>query len=138
MSLIQLRLIKGHGEESSLQGPDVYHGNRVRSHFRCRNQLIDSYAFVCLISRHKTQYGGKKTKSGHDYQALPFDHCSLSLAPFETPVCTAEVYGGTVQSHMAAFKVFFTTQIFSSLLCLFVVCCVCLFIIRECSLISLT
>mmetsp|Transcript_19918 Transcript_19918/g.37057 ORF Transcript_19918/g.37057 Transcript_19918/m.37057 type:complete len:621 (-) Transcript_19918:81-1943(-) len=41
-------------------------------------------------TEHKNEYGGKKTKTKHDYQALPFDHCYLSLAPFETPVCTAE------------------------------------------------
>eukprot|EP00607_Mallomonas_marina_P004976 CAMPEP_0182439414 /NCGR_PEP_ID=MMETSP1167-20130531/86425_1 /TAXON_ID=2988 /ORGANISM="Mallomonas Sp, Strain CCMP3275" /LENGTH=578 /DNA_ID=CAMNT_0024633115 /DNA_START=102 /DNA_END=1835 /DNA_ORIENTATION=- len=38
----------------------------------------------------KQEYGGKKTSRRHGYQALPFDHCALSLAPFHTPACTPE------------------------------------------------
>lgn len=33
--------------------------------------------------------GGKRTASQHDYRALPFDHCAMSLSPYETPCCTA-------------------------------------------------
>ena len=36
------------------------------------------------------EYGGKKTASASGLRALPFDHCALSLAPFENPVCTDE------------------------------------------------
>jgi peptidyl-prolyl cis-trans isomerase-like protein 2 len=39
----------------------------------------------------KQEYGGKKTLSNHSYQALPFDHCALTLSPFETPVCNSQV-----------------------------------------------
>lgn len=38
-----------------------------------------------------SEYGGKKIAGvGGGIRALPFDHCALSLAPFETPVCTSE------------------------------------------------
>ena len=40
----------------------------------------------------KHEYGGHKQAVAHNNQPLPFDHCALSLAPFETPVCTQEVY----------------------------------------------
>ncbi|XP_033116993.1 RING-type E3 ubiquitin-protein ligase PPIL2-like [Anneissia japonica] len=36
-------------------------------------------------------FGGKKKGSGKsDFKRLPFDHCSLSLQPFEHPYCTKE------------------------------------------------
>ncbi|XP_054710157.1 RING-type E3 ubiquitin-protein ligase PPIL2-like [Uloborus diversus] len=38
-------------------------------------------------------YGGKKVvanSSGAEFRRLPFDHCSLSLQPFEHPLCTKE------------------------------------------------
>ena len=38
----------------------------------------------------KTEHGGKKDSIKHGYQTLPFDHCALSLVPFESPVCTPE------------------------------------------------
>mmetsp|Transcript_1198 Transcript_1198/g.1951 ORF Transcript_1198/g.1951 Transcript_1198/m.1951 type:complete len:562 (+) Transcript_1198:133-1818(+) len=38
----------------------------------------------------KHEYGGHKQAVAHNNQPLPFDHCALSLAPFETPVCTQE------------------------------------------------
>lgn len=34
--------------------------------------------------------GGKKEASNHAQRPLPFDHCSLSLAPIRDPVCTVE------------------------------------------------
>ncbi|XP_018336091.1 RING-type E3 ubiquitin-protein ligase PPIL2 [Agrilus planipennis] len=37
-----------------------------------------------------TLYGGKKSKNENDtssFRRLPFDHCCLSLQPFETPYC---------------------------------------------------
>lgn len=36
------------------------------------------------------EYGGKKTAATHGYRSLPFDHCALTLTPYETPVCTEE------------------------------------------------
>lgn len=33
-----------------------------------------------------TEYGGKKTAKSTISRPLPFDHCALSLAPFQTPV----------------------------------------------------
>ena len=38
----------------------------------------------------KTEYGGKKVVGTNKGQPLPFDHCALSLTPYETPVCTPE------------------------------------------------
>lgn len=38
----------------------------------------------------KDDYGGKKNRMNHSYQALPFDHCALTLSPFETPVCNSK------------------------------------------------
>uniref|UniRef100_A0ACB8FYQ5 RING-type E3 ubiquitin-protein ligase ppil2 n=1 Tax=Sphaerodactylus townsendi TaxID=933632 RepID=A0ACB8FYQ5_9SAUR len=36
-------------------------------------------------------YGGKKAEIPQSsFRRLPFDHCSLSLQPFEYPVCTPE------------------------------------------------
>ncbi|XP_041456134.1 RING-type E3 ubiquitin-protein ligase PPIL2-like [Lytechinus variegatus] len=36
-------------------------------------------------------YGGKKTESQKsEFRRLPFDHCSLSLQPFEHPYCTSD------------------------------------------------
>jgi peptidyl-prolyl cis-trans isomerase-like protein 2 len=36
------------------------------------------------------EYGGKKIHGEHKGVPLPFDHCALSLTPFESPVCTPE------------------------------------------------
>lgn len=36
------------------------------------------------------EYGGKKTVSTAGTRPLPFDHCALSLSPYETPVCTTD------------------------------------------------
>jgi peptidyl-prolyl cis-trans isomerase-like protein 2 len=33
-----------------------------------------------------TDYGGKKKVKNSGVRPLPFDHCALSLSPFETPV----------------------------------------------------
>ena len=33
--------------------------------------------------------GGKRVAAQHDYRPLPFDHCAMSLSPYETPCCTA-------------------------------------------------
>ena len=38
----------------------------------------------------KTEYGGKKVAANHISRPLPFDHCALSLSPFDTPCCTLE------------------------------------------------
>ncbi|CAN0073174.1 unnamed protein product [Discosporangium mesarthrocarpum] len=38
----------------------------------------------------KRDYGGKKDKKNGSSRPLAFDCCALSLAPFETPVCTKE------------------------------------------------
>ena len=40
----------------------------------------------------KNEYGGKRVTVGSQdsVHILPFDHCALSLAPFQTPVCTPE------------------------------------------------
>lgn len=38
-------------------------------------------------------YGGKKANSSSGnpaFKRLPFDHCSLSLQPYENPYCDAE------------------------------------------------
>ncbi|GFY64530.1 RING-type E3 ubiquitin-protein ligase PPIL2, partial [Trichonephila inaurata madagascariensis] len=38
-------------------------------------------------------YGGKKhvgNNAGSEFRRLPFDHCALSLQPFEHPFCTPE------------------------------------------------
>ena len=37
-----------------------------------------------------TEYGGKKTVQQHGYRPLPFNHCAISLSPYETPCCTPE------------------------------------------------
>jgi peptidyl-prolyl cis-trans isomerase-like protein 2 len=37
-----------------------------------------------------TEYGGKKTAQQHGYRPLPFNHCAISLSPYETPCCTPE------------------------------------------------
>jgi peptidyl-prolyl cis-trans isomerase-like protein 2 len=53
---------------------------------------------ICLVNILVTEtewardYGGKKaaSSSGNAARPLPFDHCAMSLGPYETPVCTAE------------------------------------------------
>ena len=32
--------------------------------------------------------GGKRVAAVHDYRPLPFDHCAMSLSPYENPCCT--------------------------------------------------
>ncbi|XP_056448520.1 RING-type E3 ubiquitin-protein ligase PPIL2-like isoform X2 [Gadus chalcogrammus] len=42
-------------------------------------------------SEYTNFYGGKRAEIPQaDFRRLPFDHCSLSLQPFEYPVCTEE------------------------------------------------
>lgn len=66
------------------------------------NTLVNTASFLDKLyithSEWSSEYGGakaasKKTNDSEHFQALPFDHCSLTLAPFETPVCAPE---GTV------------------------------------------
>ena len=41
----------------------------------------------------KEHFGGHKDKSANlQHRRLPFDRCSLSFTPFETPVCTPDGY----------------------------------------------
>jgi peptidyl-prolyl cis-trans isomerase-like protein 2 len=44
-------------------------------------------------SEHKAEWGGYKDKAKIPIAKLPFNSCSLSMLPFENPVCTIE---GTV------------------------------------------
>ena len=43
-------------------------------------------------SEWKKEYGGRRDaiNRSKEVRALPFDHCALSLTPFDTPVCTPE------------------------------------------------
>nr|CCA16856.1 peptidylprolyl isomerase putative [Albugo laibachii Nc14] len=41
-------------------------------------------------TEHKYLYGGKKSEQRRAYKRLPFDHCAITLRPFQTPVCTRE------------------------------------------------
>lgn len=55
-------------------------------------QYFDFYNFRYLTYTEWSQfYGGKKTASLEDehikFKRLPFDHCSITMAPFENPYC---------------------------------------------------
>uniref|UniRef100_G3PN30 RING-type E3 ubiquitin transferase n=1 Tax=Gasterosteus aculeatus aculeatus TaxID=481459 RepID=G3PN30_GASAC len=54
-----------------------------------RQHQKDKMYITC--SEYTHFYGGKRTEIPQsDFRRLPFDHCSLSLQPFEYPVCTDE------------------------------------------------
>ncbi|XP_056275208.1 RING-type E3 ubiquitin-protein ligase PPIL2 [Pseudoliparis swirei] len=54
-----------------------------------RQHQKDKMYITC--SEYTNFYGGKKSEIPKaDFRRLPFDHCSLSLQPFEYPVCTDE------------------------------------------------
>lgn len=56
-------------------------------------------------AEHKYEWGGKKDTVKSPIAKLPFNCCSLSLLPFEDPVCTKEgvvfdiVYAFLSQNH---------------------------------------
>ncbi|CAN0221732.1 unnamed protein product [Scytosiphon promiscuus] len=54
-----------------------------------RNQHSKDRLFL-TATEWKRDYGGKKTGKNAASRPLAFDCCALSLAPFETPVCTKE------------------------------------------------
>ncbi|EQC26258.1 hypothetical protein SDRG_15919 [Saprolegnia diclina VS20] len=54
-----------------------------------KNQHSKDRMFI-TASEHKYLYGGKKEEVRRAYRRLPFDCCSISLKPFENPVCTRE------------------------------------------------
>ncbi|XP_075960485.1 RING-type E3 ubiquitin-protein ligase PPIL2 [Anarhichas minor] len=54
-----------------------------------RQHQKDKMYITC--SEYTNYYGGKRSEIPQaDFRRLPFDHCSLSLQPFEYPVCTDE------------------------------------------------
>ena len=55
-----------------------------------RNNRHSKDRLFITATEWRQEYGGKKVQAVHGYQCLPFDHCALSLVPFETPVCTPE------------------------------------------------
>jgi peptidyl-prolyl cis-trans isomerase-like 2 len=56
-----------------------------------RNSRHSKDRLYITATEWRHEYGGKKVAGSHKGQPLPFDHCALSLTPFETPVCTPEV-----------------------------------------------
>ena len=54
-----------------------------------KNKHSKDRMFV-TATEHKYLYGGKRERAATDYRRLPFDHCALSFAPFDTPVATPE------------------------------------------------
>ena len=68
--------------------------------------IIYFYNFRYLTYTEWTQfYGGKKIGSAEDetvkFKRLPFDHCCLSMVPFESPVCDLN---GNVFEHSAVLE----------------------------------
>ncbi len=58
-----------------------------------KNQHSKDRMFI-TATEWATQYGGKKRKAnGTEMRPLPFDHCALSLAPFNTPVMLSNATG---------------------------------------------
>ena len=49
-----------------------------------KNQHSKDRLFI-TATEWATQYGGKKRKATSEIRPLPFDHCALSLAPFQNP-----------------------------------------------------
>ena len=54
-----------------------------------KNKHSKDRMFV-TATEHKYLCGGKRERAATDYRRLPFDHCALSFAPFDTPVATPE------------------------------------------------
>ncbi|OQR88285.1 peptidylprolyl isomerase [Achlya hypogyna] len=54
-----------------------------------KNQHSKDRMFI-TASEHKYLYGGKKEEIRRAYRRLPFDCCSITLKPFENPVCSRE------------------------------------------------
>ena len=58
--------------------------------------MINLYSFLRYLTstEWRETYGGKKAvnpnSSDASFRRLPFDHCSLSLQPFENPLCDTE------------------------------------------------
>lgn len=40
--------------------------------------------------QHSAASAGHRKKTTHTFASLPFDHCALSLKPFELPVCNPQ------------------------------------------------
>ncbi|CAL1294714.1 unnamed protein product [Larinioides sclopetarius] len=57
-------------------------------------EIVASLLQYLTASEYTQYYGGKRTGVGNssaaEFRRLPFDHCSLSLQPFEHPFCTPE------------------------------------------------
>ncbi|CDQ95175.1 unnamed protein product [Oncorhynchus mykiss] len=54
-----------------------------------RQHQKDKMYITCAEYTHF--YGGKRSEiPKSNFRRLPFDHCSLSLQPFEYPMCTPE------------------------------------------------
>lgn len=54
------------------------------SHRHSKDKMYITY------NEHKKEWGGKKDPSTVPISRLPFFCCSLSLRPFENPVCSPE------------------------------------------------
>jgi len=62
---------------------------------KCLNCSKNNFEFLSrylTFTEWSTLYGGRRAAAGHnnqnaEFRRLPFDHCSLSLQPFENPYC---------------------------------------------------